>query len=327
MSIFPPIPKEIIDSLHEAENVVVIGHSNPDGDCIASTLSLAYMLRKLGKNVETVNAGPFINTDIRPFESRFLKNASEEMLARKPLIAVVDCSTADRPGAPFKAFEGLKTVVFDHHSAGVPFTEENLMYIVPSSISTTLVLEQVRLALGIELDKELANLLYIGFATDSGFFHFVNERNGGEALRIVSGWIDAGVSPYIVYDQMHDGKSLDYFKITGELIERTMSEYDGRLLYTYMEKELETDGRPGDLIYAQLLQVSGVKLILFFKEKEDSVEIGMRSKNLSGVDAGAFASSLGGGGHRYAAGATVKGSLQEVIPDILSKVKDIPSFL
>lgn len=318
-TIFPEISDRILDAIRKHDEVVVIGHRNPDGDCIFSSLALALMLERIGKKVTLLNQGEFRNNDTRAYEKYFLKSVPEDLVSRKPLVAVVDCSTADRPGEIFTALSQLETVVFDHHSSGEPFAAEGMSYIVPASTSTTLILDKLRRTLGIPLDNKLAEYLYKGFATDSGFFHFINEKTGGEVLRIVADFVDAGVSPYIVFDELHDGKSLDYFTTVGTLLKRTRQAFDGQILYTYIEKDRETDGRPGDVIYANLLQVSGVRIVFFFKELEDSVEIGMRSKNLSGIDIGAFAGSLGGGGHKYAAGATRPGTLDEVMASTITR--------
>ena len=317
--LFPEIPHQIIEAIERHNEVIVIGHKNPDGDCIFSSFALAHILTYLGKSVTLLNQGEFRNDDIREYEKYFLKHAPEELLKRKPLVAVVDCSTQDRPGEIFSPLINLETIVFDHHSSGEPFTKEGMSYIVPLSTSTTLILDKLRRTLNVPLDKELASYLYMGFATDSGFFHFINEKVGGEVLRIVSTFVDAGVSPYNVYDILHDGKSLNYFKTVGSLLEHTVSVCEGKILYTVLGKDITTDGRPGDVIYANLLQVKGVKIIFFFKELDGEVEVGMRSKNLSGIDIGSFASSLGGGGHKYAAGATIPGSLKNVIDLTIQK--------
>ncbi|MBR1918148.1 MAG: bifunctional oligoribonuclease/PAP phosphatase NrnA [Spirochaetales bacterium] len=318
-TIYPSISERIVSTILSSSTVGVIGHANPDGDCINSTLAMKCMLESLGKKVQIFNEGPFDKKDIRKSEPLFLKEVPEGFLEERPLIIVVDCSTKDRPGRIFSSFEGLTTIVFDHHSAGESFTDEDLQYIVPSSVSTTLVLEKVREALGVPLTRELATYLYLGFATDSGFFHFISEKVGGETLRLVSRFVDAGVSPYIMYDVIHDGQELEFFKAAARIIERVESAFDGRILYSWTYKDDELGSRASDFIYSQLLQVSGVKLVFFFKEKEDAVVCGMRSKNLSQIDVGSFASSFGGGGHMYAAGATIQGSLEDVRKMVISK--------
>ncbi|MCR5732663.1 MAG: DHH family phosphoesterase, partial [Sphaerochaetaceae bacterium] len=229
-SIYPEINKRIVSTILSSSCVGVIGHENPDGDCINSTLAMKCMLEYLGKDVKIFNVGPFNKKEIQKYENLFLKEVPADFLNKKPLIIVVDCSTKDRPGSIFSAFEDLTKIVFDHHSSGESFTDEDLQYIVPKSVSTTLVLENLRVTLDVPLSKELAEYLYTGFVTDSGFYHFINEKVGGETLRLVSRFVDAGVSPYIMYDVLHAGESFDYFKAAARIMERTKSAMDGKIL-------------------------------------------------------------------------------------------------
>jgi len=322
-SMYPPINKRILTAIENCKEAIVIGHKNPDGDCIFSSLAMKKILEKLGKRVHLLSMGPFKNQDTKCYESLFSSTLPEGLVEKKPLVIVVDCSTADRPGELFSSLLDLEIVVFDHHSSGVSFTSPELEYIVPASVSTTLIINEARKALGVELDQELATYLYSGFATDSGFYHFINEKVGGETLRKVAEFVDAGVSPYIIYDSLHDGKKLEYCKALGLLLERTTSLCDGKLLYSYLRKEEETEGSPSDALYAQLLQVEGVKLVLLFKEKEGKVEIGVRSKNLSSIDAGDFASTFSGGGHKYAAGIGINTTLEDAMNKVLEAAKKL----
>lgn len=311
--IYGPFSKDILAAIGAAEDIVVIGHSNPDGDCIFSQLALGRVLTALGKKVTLLNEGPFARDEIAAYGDCFLTEAPSSLVAKKPLVIVVDCSTIDRPGTVIDPFKDCTIVVLDHHSSGEPFTDEKLMYIQPLSVSTTLIVDALREALGVPLDVTMASYIYKGFVTDTGFFHFISDKVAGETLRRVSALVDQGVSPYSIYDEMHDGKTLAYFKGVATLVDRVQSRHDGALLYTWQKDEDGFSGKPADDIYSQLLQVEGVRVVLFFKQNGDMVDIGMRSKNGSGIDIGSFASRLGGGGHRYAAGAKVKGGLDEIM--------------
>lgn len=322
-TIYTPFSAQLIDALKAAEDIAVFGHSSPDGDCIFSQLACREIFRAMGKNVTLFNQGPFTRNEIRQFESEFLTEVPSSLIRKKPLVVVVDCSTADRPGEIIAPLLNEKIIVLDHHSSGESFTDESLMKIIPASVSTSLIVDALRQELGLPLTPRLASYIYKGFATDTGFYHFINEKVGGETLRRVSHLVDQGISPYIVYDEMHDGRSLSYFKTVSSLIGRVKSAYDGKLLYTYQTASDEVEGKPADDIYAQLLQVTGVRVVLFFKEKDGYVEIGMRSKNLSGIDIGSFAASLGGGGHKYAAGAKTEGKLEDVIEGTITKLEGI----
>ncbi len=305
-SIFPPCDARLLEAIRSASDTIVIAHRNPDGDALYSSLAMEHILRSLGKNVLLMNEGPFLRDDIKYLEPLFSKEADESYISRTPLVIILDCSTLDRPGEPFSAISHLPRIVIDHHSSGTPFTEAGMSYIVPASPSTTMLVDVIREYLGVDLDSTLASYLYRGFATDTGFFHFLSAEAAPECLRRVALFTEKGVSPYEVYDEMHDGRKLQDIKDTATIIANAESVLEGRLLICYQPETMQSS-RLSDGVYASLLECENVMAVILIKDKGDALEIGFRSKNRSGLDVGAIASSLGGGGHSKAAGATITG--------------------
>ena len=82
--------------------------------------------------------------------------------------------------------------------------------------------------------------------------------------------------------------------------------------------------RPSDSLYAHLLGVDDVEVVLYFKIIEpDLWELGFRASHTSSVDVGKISATLGGGGHRKAAGATISGSLEQVRDSVLAKIQEV----
>ncbi|MGE4585041.1 MAG: bifunctional oligoribonuclease/PAP phosphatase NrnA [Sphaerochaeta sp.] len=310
---YPPIDDQILDLLRTKDEFIVLGHVSPDGDCLSSQMAMYSLLLKLGKTVHLANAGPFDRSEISHLRSDFLAHIDSELYHRNPIAVVVDCSSPDRLGHLGAEIDGLTTVVFDHHSSGEQFG--TYRYIVPRSVSTTLIIMQLYKALDVEISQEIAEHLFFGFATDSGFFRFINAYRG-ETLRLAAELVDLGVSPNVMNDRMTGGKSLGYVKYLGKLIDRSESYYDGKLMISSSclsdrDTYITTD-KPSDLLYTMLLSVKGVEVVIFFKELEMGVtEVGFRSSHQSTVDVGALAEQFGGGGHKKAAGATVHQKISE----------------
>lgn len=126
-----------------------------------------------------------------------------------------------------------------------------------------------------------------------------------------------GVDPYDMYDKMNDGKAFEDVLNGAKVLESTETYYEGKLLVAYQKKEIETAGL-SDNLYAELLKISGVKAVVFFKEKEDVVDVGFRAKKDSGLDVGEIASLIGGGGHKLASGASLKLPLDECKEKVLA---------
>ena len=322
-SIFPPCDNRILEAIKKASSVVVIAHRNPDGDALYSSLAMERILQHLGKETLLLNEGPVLRDDIKHLESRFRKEADDSFLSKNPLVVVVDCSTTDRPGEPFRKLENLKRVIIDHHSSGTPFADEGMSYIVPASPSTTMLVDIVREELGVPLDKETAGFLYRGFATDTGFYHFLSAEAAASCLPRVASFTAAGVSPYEIYDEMHDGRKLRDIKDTASIILNSEPVLNGALIICHQEATM-MNARLSDGVYASLLETEGVKAVVLIKEREGGMEIGFRSKNNSGIDVGKIAAGFGGGGHAKAAGATIQGiTFEEARSLIIARFEEI----
>ena len=321
-SIFAEIPKSILSEIEKNNSIVIISHKAPDGDALSSSLALGLIARKLGKEAIILNSGPFQRKELAFLINDILPCAPREFIAKKPLVAIFDCSTIDRLGDAYIGLEDLPTIVIDHHSSGKLFIPEEMSYIVAESPSTTLLIEELRCALGIDLDKELATYLYIGLATDTGFFHFLSDKTGPYAFQKASLFSQYGVNPYEIYDTLNDGKSLDELKTASSLIENSRLFYDGQLAIIYQGKE-SPYARLSDTIYQQMLTVDGIKAVVFIKTKQEKFELGFRAKRNSGIDVGQIAASIGGGGHRLASGATISnqnGNIISYCVNLFSKI-------
>ncbi|MPM41208.1 Bifunctional oligoribonuclease and PAP phosphatase NrnA [bioreactor metagenome] len=324
---YPPIDEQILDLIRSRDEFIVLGHISPDGDCLSSQMAMNSLLLKMGKTVHMANAGPFDRSEISHLRADFLSHIDKELYDRSPIAVVVDCSSPERLGHLAQEIEGLVTIIFDHHSSGELFGTHR--YIVHRSVSTTLIIMQLYKALDVEISQEIAEHLFFGFATDSGFFRFINAYRG-ETLRLAAELVDLGVSPNTMADRMTGGKSLGYVKYLGKLIDRSESHFDGRLMVSSSclsdRDAFITTDKPSDSLYAMLLSVQGVEVVLFFKELEGGkTEVGFRSSHQSTIDVGGLAERFGGGGHKKAAGATVQNDIKVVRQQLIDAVGELLS--
>jgi len=318
----PAYPANIRDILNQSSSVIIAGHINPDGDCLSSQIALGKMLTAMGKNVVLANVGPFERTEISKWKKFFVQNVTPEMRAGNPLLIVTDCSTSDRIGTLYEETKGLKTVIIDHHSSGEPFGDYR--YIVPTSPSTTLLIQRLYHDMNQPISKDAAYFIFFGFSTDTGYFRFINAGQGF-ALGYASELVDLGVSPNSVYMKMNGGKKLPFIRYLGALIERCEPFLGGKVMCSYSyQKDKETFGedKPSDLFYAQMLSVEDVQVVILFKEMPDGkTEVGFRSSHDSDADVGILAATYGGGGHKHASGVTVARNITEIRQMLLKELE------
>jgi phosphoesterase RecJ-like protein len=295
----------------------VIGHKEPDGDCIYSCLGMARLLDKLNLEYQLLNAGPFKRNEVADkaeFFSATPTFLSEPELKKTGLI-ILDCSEYKRLGELGDDLQGLDTFIIDHHlTASVT---ENCI-IDPSSPATCCLIQQLYEKIAGPLTKEVAEYIFFGQSTDTGYFRFLDDRSS-EVFLQTARLIQAGVNPRQTYDKITGGKPYSTRKLLGVLLERSEKYFNDKFIITWetMEdtKKYGLEGRDSDSLYSLLLSCEGVQAVAFLRQDtEHTCTGGLRSRDE--VDVSQVAARFGGGGHKNASGFSVEGKLETLIPQV-----------
>ncbi|AEJ60877.1 phosphoesterase RecJ domain protein [Spirochaeta thermophila DSM 6578] len=298
------VPQDVIDWIQKRYHILVIGHKDPDGDCVGSQMALSLFLGRVGKKPLPLSPGPFTSAEVRQFAPFFKTRFDEEELSflEKVGIVVVDTSSPERTG-PFRdLISRHPTLVIDHHSAGTPFGD--LRWVEPSAPSTTFLVQLLIEAMAGHISQEEAFYLFYGLATDTGFFRFL-EQGSGEAFRAASRLVDAGISPRTLSLAINGGQSFLSRRWIGMMLERMEPLCDGKfviLCETRADRERFSDEhRESDLLYHLVLDIEGCEALAALREEPNGrCKVSLRSKVF--LDVGALAREFGGGGHVHAAG-------------------------
>jgi len=317
------IPQHLLDALEEGEIFVILGHREPDGDCIGSQLGLGLFLSRRGKEVHLVSPGPFQRMELDQWKDRFMPHIPDSLDPSRTTAVIVDCSTMER--IDYLAEEiaplHLKTLVIDHHSSGTSFGD--IRHIDPKAPSVTMMILDLIETLGDKPTEEEAEILLFGLATDTGFFRHL-ESDNQDVFTAIGRLTAYGGSPKSTYQKMYGGRSLESKQLLGLLLDRTRSYCGGKLILTYETlEELERFGienRDSDSLYQQLQGILGVETIVFIREEQPGeCSVGLRSNG--DVDVGKIALDFGGGGHAKAAGFSWTGDYKKTMSDILPLIR------
>ncbi|MDR2537429.1 MAG: bifunctional oligoribonuclease/PAP phosphatase NrnA, partial [Treponema sp.] len=71
------VPGELLDFIKSSDKFLVVGHKEPDGDCVGSQLALCSVLRRLGKQAIPCSAGPFKRSELKPYAECFTSVVGE----------------------------------------------------------------------------------------------------------------------------------------------------------------------------------------------------------------------------------------------------------
>ena len=306
----------VLDAFQRYDSFYILGHEEPDADCLGSQRALGSWLRRRGKKTRLFSAGPWDRPEIAGWERYFSVRIPENEKNEKPLLVILDCSSPERTGFPDSMLPETESCVIDHHAAGSDFGD--IRFVDPLSPSTTLMILRLMEEAGDEPTREEAEYLFLGFCTDTGYFRHV-EPGRAEPLEAVARLVAAGASPSETHRRLSGGRSLGSRKLLGRVLERAELYYNGRLVLSWENwkdwRELGSE-RDSDMMYQMLLSISGVEAAVVIREQNDgSCSIGLRS--ITDLDVGEIARFLGGGGHKKAAGCTTSGDLHDVREHLL----------
>lgn len=316
MSFPVSVPPEILTFLRSYGSYYVIGHKDPDGDCIGSQLVLASALRRLGKDVHPLSPGPFERQEIVYWAGRFISNPADAPVAEAAI--VVDCSSPDRIGDFEQCIQTLPTLVVDHHASGVEFGTAR--FIRPEIPATTILVASIIESLGLPITTEEAQLAFLGLATDTGFFRFI-EPHQAIAFETAAYLTERGASPHTTDTTISHNRSFESRLLISRMIDRAERLASGSIILTYQTQQDDMQlgtRRDSDALYRLLLSVEGVRAIVVVKEKKDGCAISFRSNDE--FDVGKLAGEYNGGGHQRAAGAYICRSLIDVLASFRNRL-------
>jgi phosphoesterase RecJ-like protein len=320
------VPKELVQFIKTGSRFIIAGHKEPDGDCAGSQLALKSAITRLGKKADVYSAGPFKRTELRNFTEHFVSVLPLEDKSGARVI-IVDCSGRERTGDIKDFLDEYPCAVIDHHSAVThpPSTPQAPVYVDANSPSCTLLIYKLISALGLVLTEEEAIFLLFGLCTDTGFFRHMTEKSS-PVFKAAAEMISCGASPKKIFDMINGGKSLNSRILMGRVLSRTESHFEGRLLLSYETlEEFNTFGyenRDSDTLNQMLTSVVGVEAIVIIRQElADNCTVSLRS--VDKINVAQIAASFGGGGHKNAAGLTMKGEIPYVKKCILESFSKV----
>ncbi len=314
--VFSPLPSCIREGFNSYSIFILMGHEQPDADCLCSQLALGKLLERLGKKVRLFAKGPFKRPEIRELEKHFETNWSFPPV-EDTLLILLDCSSLERTGFAVDELEAFELMIIDHHASGSPIGK--FRYIDPASPSTTLLIQGLWQYYDLVPDEQTSSLMLFGFATDTGFFRHLN-AGSGPVFRRIAALTDQGASPNALFRRMNGGHSLGTRRLMGRLLERARFCCGGKVIFSHEDwkdrEELETEDRDSDKLYQLLQSIEGCEAVAILRAESPSLTIiGLRSNHT--LDVGRIAAAMGGGGHVKAAGCALEASMEEAEAKLL----------
>lgn len=308
---------EMFNIINSSEKICIAGHKAPDGDCIGSVMAL-YEILKPYKNVTVCFDGSI------PFYLKEFVNESNLMLEdnneKFDLMITLDCSDVQRLGKFENVFYNAKhTICIDHHNTNEGFADINI--IVDTISSTGELLYEILKFKNIEINKKIAELIYIAIVTDTGKFSYSNtSKNTHE---IAGNLIDKGVDVSYIDNLIYNSKPANVVKAYIDSISGMELLFDNKIGLASISQEILLNNKVemGDIdgVVEFIKEVKEVEIACVFKEYGDSIKVSLRSKN--DIDVSKISSLFGGGGHKKAAGFEINDTLENAKKIVIKELK------
>ncbi len=289
-------------------------HVNPDGDGLGSQSALYCALKAIGKKVLVVNHDPLPpRLSFLPFASAY---QASDTLPSHDVCFVMDAGDFTRIRDNVRREEFQALVNIDHHYSNDHYGDVNL--VDPGACATGEIVYHLIKAMGIPLNKGIAESLYTALATDTGGFRYSNTTP--QVLRLAAEFMEAGADSAWISDRIFSNISPEALELVRISLASIEIHENGRIASIQLSQAELADSGATDEDSENLVnfvrKIDGVQIAIFLKERPDGqTKISLRSKTDANV--ALVAKKFGGGGHSYAAGAIYSGNRSSALKAVL----------
>jgi phosphoesterase RecJ-like protein len=309
--------QQIIDVLNKSRRVLVTTHVRPDGDALGTSAALVLAMRARGIEAEVLLLSHLPTKYSFIYRELCIAHVDVEQgwpddfdVNRFDALLVADTGTwSQLPGLKERLAGWTKPrLVLDHHLTQEDWADVKL--VTTDAAAAAEVAAELLDAWGVAFDKDIAAALFLGVASDTGWFQFSNTRP--YTLRLAARLMEAGVDTDKLYQLLYQNERAERVALQTRAQESLEILENGRLATMRVRRAdfLETKANVPDTenLINIPLQIRTVEVSLLFTEPlEDGqpVRVSLRSKG--GVDVARFAEQFGGGGHARASGLKLDG--------------------
>ena len=322
--------KEVLESLiGNAKSICILGHTRPDGDCLGSTLGWKnYIKGRFPEKEVTVFLMEANNKfAYLPGFSGIRHDVPKD---EYDLAIICDCGVYERLGEYGRLAKNAKErYVIDHHitSSGEEFPNHTILPDASSTSEISFDLMDERY-----FTKDVATCIYTGIIHDTGVFKYTSTSS--HTMEIAGKCMDRGIDFSSIIDDSFYMKTVNQQQVTGKVLLDGRLYMEGRIFASSLSiKDMDSfsvDQKDVDGIVSILRETKEVDGVIFLYEVgNNTYKVSLRSNNTA-LDVSAVAAHFAGGGHKMAAGCSLKGDTASILENIIEELRkqmDAPDFV
>lgn len=303
MNAFEIIEREIT----KYPKTVIIGHIQPDGDCVGASLGLKYLIE------DNYGVSPVVvNQAISRFEFLGAWTLPGNVDYSDAFVIQVDNSTRERSADP--EFMGAPSILkIDHHIVMDSYGHENIEELLSSCCE---IIASHAMARNLKISQDAARCLYAGMVTDTGRFAYPSV--GPDTLRIAARLLDTGFDMSFLIARINE-RTMDNVQFMAHAYSQLRISEKG-VLYMYVTQDvIDRFHLTPDMVSEALSCMRDIKdhpIFVLFADLNGKVRVEFRSDR---IKINQVAVAFGGGGHAFACGARLDDS--SMIPDVVRELE------
>ncbi len=306
--------KDTVKFLKKNNNYIILTHASPDGDTLGAGYALYYGLKQLGKSVEV------ICPEVIPSKYAYFLCETDHVRRENSVVIAVDIADKCLLGSLQSEFGEFVDLNIDHHISNVRYAKA--LYLDADASATCEIIYELLCALKVKLNDTIAKALYTGISTDTGCFKYscVTAKTHKIAAQLYNYDIEADCINKIMFDT----KSKKLLTLERMVLDTAEYHFDDKCMMititAAMQEKTGCSGTELEGLASISRCVEGVIAGVTIKQiGSNTYKASLRT--YEPLDASEICKSLGGGGHKNAAGVTLSGDLSEVKAQIFEAVK------
>ena len=291
--------------LLEHDNYLILSHRRPDGDTTGSSAALCLGLRQLGKTAFVLE-----NKEVSERFAWLHQGLTKSEAVGDETIVSTDVASPSMLPASYQSLLGKIALRIDHHGSATSFTDMEL--VDDRSASCAELIWDVLSLMNVKADRTIAEAVYVGTSTDTGCFRYANTT--AHTFETAATCAAAGARIYELNQELFETNTLARLKMQGWIVENMKMLAGGTMAICAIprgvEEELGVTPDDMDNISSFPRTVAGVCVAATLRETAEG-EAKLSVRAVPGFDASKVTEKFGGGGHKGAAGASLKMPLAE----------------
>ena len=312
------IALQINNKFKQARLVLIVPHQNADGDALGSACALFEHLQ-----INGIKARIFCTTATNP-KLAFLAHSEKveadlNIFSNPELDTIVILDSGDLQYAGIYNYvknHPAQIINIDHHHTNQQYGHHNL--VISTASSTAEVIYNFLKHIQAKINHKMATALLTGIITDTD--NFTNSATSDGAMSIASDLIRRGGNLNLINENTVRNKTINLLRLWGVALNRLSKHADLDLAYTYITQadllQHQVSENESEGIANFLNNLEDARMTLILKETDDRRIKGSFRTTRDDTDVSTLAKSLGGGGHKKAAGFTTTGTIEEVLEKI-----------